>query len=256
MILLCCTLVSCKTAPQEPIEEEIPLTESKPIDIEDAVDYLAPSDLSDSPAGTIVDDDRILFDELPEFFYASEISDEVKERIWNISYKENDDISLDELRYLRLLHWGFDGETHIGELIVNESISDDVLEIMYELYRNNYFIEKMILIDEYGGDDELSMQDNNTSAFNYRKKIGQNSLSNHSLGLAIDINPLYNPYVVKRANGELSFAPSNSGDYIDRDADFSYKLDNDDFCVQLFKEYGFSWGGDWRYSKDYQHFEK
>ncbi len=248
------TLVSCKSAPVEPEAEKEIETES--IELHDSREYISPSDTFDYDAGTVIDDDSINPEEIELFFYSSEISDSVKERIWNISYKENDNISLDDLRYLRLLHWGFDGETHIGELIVNKSISDDILEIMYELYRNDYLIEKMVLIDEYGGDDELSMQDNNTSSFNYRMKTGQNSLSNHSLGLAIDINPLYNPYVIERANGELYFAPSNSSDYIDRDADFSYKLDSNDLCVQLFKEHGFSWGGDWRSSKDYQHFEK
>ena len=251
LALACLILVSCKSDEPKTTVEETP-----PVDLNDSINYLSPSDISDYRAGTIVDDDLLLADDLPNYFYASEISEDMKERIWNVSYKENDHISLDNLRYLRVLHWGFDGETHIGELIVNQSIANDILEIMYELYCNDYLIEKMVLIDEYGGDDELSMQDNNTSAFNYRLKTGQDSLSNHSLGLAIDINPLYNPYVVERANGEVYFAPSNSSDYINRDADFSYKLDSNDLCVRLFKEYGFSWGGDWNSSKDYQHFEK
>lgn len=67
---------------------------------------------------------------------------------------------------MRVLHVGFDGKTHIGELIVNQAIAQDVLEIMEELYRNEYPIEKMILIDEYNAEDEASMSDNNSSALN------------------------------------------------------------------------------------------
>ena len=99
-------------------------------------------------------------------FYQTEITEAVKQRIWNVSYKENAQISLEQLRYIRVLHRGFDEKTHIGEMIVNKIIAEDVLEIMRELYANDYLIEKMLLIDEYGADDEASLQDNNSSAFN------------------------------------------------------------------------------------------
>ena len=72
--------------------------------------------------------------------------------------------------------------------MVNQKIADDVLEIMKELYENHYPIEKMHLIDEYGADDEASMSDNNTSAFNYRTIAGTNRLSKHGQGLTVDIN--------------------------------------------------------------------
>ena len=206
-------------------------------------------------AGTFIDDDTIKLEEIPDFFYSTEITEDVKSRIWGISYKENDNISLDSLRYLRILHWGFDGETYIGEIIVNKSIADDILEIMYELYQNDYLIERMVLIDEYGADDEASMQANNSSGFNYRVISGTSSLSKHSLGMAVDINPFYNPYVVKKSDGTVSISPEGSEPYTDRDADLPYMLSNDDLCVKLFKEKGFTWGGDWKSVKDYQHFE-
>ncbi|MBQ8802828.1 MAG: M15 family metallopeptidase [Tyzzerella sp.] len=207
-------------------------------------------------AETVLDETRLNQELIDNLFYSVQISEEIKDRIWNVSYKENDNISLEELRYLRVLYRGFDGETHIGELIVNQSIAEDILEIMFELYRNDYPIEKMVLVDEYNGDDEASMEDNNTSAFNYRVIAGSNNLSKHGFGLAIDINPKYNPYVVERADGEIVVSPENGVDYVERSKDFSYKLSEDDLCVRLFLEHGFTWGGNWNSLKDYQHFEK
>lgn len=213
-------------------------------------------DIQNMKAESILDESLLNQELIDNLFYSVEISEEIEQRIWNISYKENDNISLKELRYLRLLYRGFDGNTHVGELIVNQSIATDILEIMAELYRNDYPIEKMVLVDEYNGDDEASMEDNNTSAFNYRTISGTNTVSKHGYGLAIDINPKYNPYIVKRANGEVMISPENGVDYADRSKDFSYKLDENDLCVKLFLEHGFTWGGDWNSVKDYQHFEK
>lgn len=217
---------------------------------------LSLSEIQNMEAGTVLEDSLLNEDLINNLFYSIEISEEVKQRIWNISYKENNNISLNDLRYLRVLYRGFDGNTHIGELIVNQSIATDVLEIMMELYKNDYPIEKMVLIDEYNGDDESSMEDNNTSAFNYRVISNTTTLSKHSLGMAIDINPKYNPYVVTRANGEIIISPENGAAYADRNNDFSYKMDENDLCVKLFLEHGFTWGGNWNSVKDYQHFEK
>ena len=210
--------------------------------------------------------------EIDELFYETKISEDIYERINNNSYIPNDDITLDELCYIRVLHTGFDDNTYIGELIVNEKISEDILEIMRELYDAGYPIESMILVDEYGADDDRSMAANNTSAFNYRnisgsssdnntscfnyRRVAQSSgLSYHARGLAININPLYNPYV-KQKGGEQIASPESGAQYADRNSDFLYKIDHDDLCYKLFKEQGFTWGGDWRRSKDYQHYEK
>ena len=99
------------------------------------------------------------------------------------------------------------------------------------------------------------MEDNNTSCFNYRVVSGKTTLSNHSYGLAIDINPFYNPYV-RTKDGETLVSPEHAGAYADRSADFPYKIDEDDLCFQVFTNHGFTWGGNWKSVKDYQHFEK
>lgn len=112
-----------------------------------------------------------------------------------VSYRENPDISLDELRYVRIIHYDFKGQIQEGELVVNQKIAYPVMRAFYQLYKWEYPIERVRLVDDFDGDDEASMEANNTSAFNYRTVEGRDELSKHALGMAIDINPLMNPYV-------------------------------------------------------------
>ncbi len=191
-------------------------------------------------------------------FYYEPLSDEVKERITGISYPESGcTVPYEDLHYVGLLYVDFNGETQTGELICNKAIAQDMVEIFYELYLNDYRIERIRLIDEYGGDDTLSMEDNNTSCFNYRVVDGTDSLSKHALGCAIDINPFYNPYVVfnRPTQGETYISPRGSEIYADRSRSFPYKIDENDLCYRLFTAHGFTWGGNWNSSKDYQHFQ-
>lgn len=168
----------------------------------------------------------------------------------------NPAITFEELRYVHVYHYDFNGEVSRGELICNEYIAQDLVEIFYELYRNEYQIEKILLIDEYDGDDDASMTDNNTSCFNYRVVSGSSSLSKHALGLAIDINPLYNPYITYNKDGTENVAPDAAAAFTDRSAGFPYKIDENDLCCKLFLQHGFIWGGNWNSVKDYQHFQK
>lgn len=198
----------------------------------------------ETPEGTItaLDDD----------FYVSNITDEIFERMEGRSYGEGAPVTRQELRYVHVLHIGTDALPHEGELIVHESIAQDVMEIFYELYELGYVIEKIALVDSFGGDDNASMIVNNTSAFNARKIEGTDVWSNHAYGLAIDINPLYNPYV----GGEDEVLPATARGYTDRSQDFSMKIDENDDCYRIFTEHGFTWGGSWEGVKDYMHFEK
>lgn len=187
-------------------------------------------------------------------FYIKPIPDDIFEKMQGKSYKENCTVPREELRYLRILHVGFDNNTHGGELIVNKRIAEDVLDIFKELYKAGYQIEKVRLIDEYNAQDELSMRDNNSSAFNFRYISYSTTLSKHAMGLAVDINTLYNPYI-KQVDGRLNIEPANAVNYVDRNRQFPHKIDHDDLCYKLFTKHGFEWGGDWEDSKDYQHFE-
>lgn len=187
-------------------------------------------------------------------FYIKEIDDSIFQRINGISYKENDYIKIYDLRYIHILHKNLQGETCEGELIFNKYFAKDILEIFEELYKANYPIERVKLIDEYKGDDNLSMKNNNSSAFNYRQMTTSNKLSKHALGLAIDINPLYNPYYKKTDTKEI-IEPIEGEPYVDRSKEFNYKIDHNDLAYKLFTSKGYEWGGDWKKSKDYQHFE-
>jgi hypothetical protein len=196
--------------------------------------------------------------EVQEEFYSTTLTEELMEYITGKSYPDTTEpiqISYDVLAYVHILHYDFEGQVQEGELICNQAIAQDLVDIFRTLYEHQYAIEKVRLIDEYDADDELSMADNNTSCFNYRTVPGKTKLSNHSYGYAIDINPLYNPYVRTR-NGTELISPDNGAVYADRSADFPHKIDREDLCYKLFIEHGFQWGGAWNSSKDYQHFEK
>lgn len=191
-------------------------------------------------------------------FYYEPLSDSIKERITGISYPETGcTVPYEDLNYVGLLYVDFNGEVQEGELICNKAVAQDMVEIFYELYRNDYRIERVRLVDEYGGDDTLSMLDNNTSCFNYRVVDGTTTLSKHALGCAVDINPFYNPYIVfnKNGSGETYISPKGSEIYADRSQNFPYKIDENDLCYKLFTQHGFTWGGNWNSTKDYQHFQ-
>lgn len=189
------------------------------------------------------------------FFCQEAISDEIWRRMDGSSYRPGCPVAVEDLRYLRVLHYDYDGKIRVGELVANKSISDDLLSIFRRLFDARYPIEKMILIDEYGGDDELSSSDNNTSCFNYRMVAGTQKLSRHALGTAIDVNPVNNPYVTTNEEGAVICMPSNGSAYMDRSESFDHKIDEDDLCFRLFSEYGFTWGGSW-YEPDYMHFTR
>ncbi len=212
-----------------------------------------PDDYTEYVASSIIPKEALEYIKIDDLFYKEEISDELYKYIYGKSFKENCTTKRDDLTYIRLLYYGFDKQTHVGELIVNKYIADDIIEIFRELYNEKYPIEEIILVDHYGADDALSMKNNNTSCFNFRYISGTKSPSKHGLGLAIDINPLYNPYV--KNNGKW-VEPINAKTYVDRSKSFPYKIDHNDLAYKLFTKHGFAWGGDWKGLKDYQHFEK
>lgn len=156
------------------------------------------------------------------------------------------------LRYLIVPHWGTDSMIHIGEMVANVAIADELLDIFRELFQHRYPIERMRLIDDYDGDDQASMAANNTSCFNYRRISGLSKLSRHATGMAVDINPLYNPYV--RRDGTIE--PAQAAPYADRNRAFPMKITRTDPAFKAFRARGYRWGGNWRTRKDYQHFQK
>ncbi len=243
-----------------------PKAENKqPSDKEDAIESeeetsplpqtVSANDNVEAAAGIVgISPDRVTYQ---EDFYYEPLNEELRTFITGTSFPAGPaEIRYEDLRYVHVLHYNFEGESTEGELICNAAIAQDLVEVFYELYKAEYQIEKIRLIDEYEGDDDRSMEDNNTSCFNYRMVEGTDKLSRHAYGLAIDVNPFYNPYVRYNKDGSLHIDPKGSEPYADRSVSFPYKIDENDLCHKLFKEHGFTWGGDWNSMKDYQHFQK
>ena len=185
-------------------------------------------------------------------FLCDTIPPRVEAQMRGNSYPDDATVKLEELRYLQLAYYDFDGMPHMGEMVCNATIAQDLLEIFRALYEAKYPINSIRLVDDFGGSDEESMRADNTSCFNYRTKPGQKELSRHARGMAVDVNPLENPYVDRRG----VVHPAEGAPYVDRTQDFPHKIDRNDLCYKLFREHGFSWGGAWLHSKDYQHFQK
>ncbi|WP_301062483.1 M15 family metallopeptidase [Phocaeicola sp.] len=214
---------------------------------------------SEWKAETIVDEAEVNRIGMDEWFKSEEISDAIFKRMWKKSWKANCPLDRRDLRYLKVLHRNADGLPQRGEMVVNASIADKVVAIFRRLYEAGYRIERMVLIDNYNADDKASMCANNSSSFNFRFMTGSTTkISKHGLGLAIDINPFYNPYVKRNKDGTWHIEPASAKEYaFDRNSQIGipYAIDHNDLAYKLFTEAGFRWGGDWRSLKDYQHFE-
>ena len=189
-------------------------------------------------------------------FMSVPLSDSLFARMQGRSYPAGCTVPRSDLRHVKVLHVDAQGVVHKGELVCNKAIAQDLVDIFRQLYQARYPIDKIRLIDDYEADDEQSMRDNNTSSFCYRTVSGSKKLSKHALGLAVDINTRYNPWVRKGADGRQRVSPDNGRPYADRHKSYPYKIVKGDLLYRLFIQHGFQWGGNWRTMKDYQHFEK
>lgn len=201
------------------------------------------------------------------------IPEVVREKMMGISYPAdgNAKISLDSLSYLTIPYHDFEGNVKMGEMIVDSELADEVLDIFAELFQIEYPIENMELIDKYNDLiteefdtlDRSSMGRNNTSAFCYRVVSGTTNMSKHAFGRAIDLNPKTNPWV--SVDGRVS--PRNAVKYANREGAMDENSDwtdvekrafigKDTKVYEIFKSYGWEWGGEIWDVKDYQHFEK
>ena len=154
----------------------------------------------------------------------------------------------DSLSLVDVLYYSFDGKKHQGQLVVKSDLEDDVYEIFALIEKLHFPVGKVIPIAAYHWDDHSSMADNNTSSFNFRVIEGTTKLSMHSLGKAVDINPVQNPVIYP--NGIIApegakYLPQNKG---------SFMADN--AIVREFIKRGWHWGGNFDQPKDYHHFEK
>ncbi len=175
----------------------------------------------------------------------------VRARMDGVSWRAGCPVGLDGLAYLRLRHWGLDGSVHDGEMVVAMEVAPDVVAVFEELFDARFPIARMQLVDDYGADDDRSMEANNTSAFNCRRVTGGSSFSQHSYGDAIDINPIQNPYV----RGGTVLPPAGTS-YTDRADVRPAMIVAGDDVTAAFDAIGWRWGGDFTTLKDYQHFSR
>jgi hypothetical protein len=168
-------------------------------------------------------------------------------------------VGCDRLRSVKFSYLGFDDKVHgDGELVVMDAVASHVLRIFESLRRLRFPIAKARPMNAYDGDDNASMRDNNSSAFNDRSLAGGGLISLHAYGLAIDVNPVQNPYLA-RSEGMLKIEPSAGVDYLNRLNERPWKRPRPGMAeavVKIFADNGFLiWGGYWDEPIDYQHFQ-
>lgn len=188
-------------------------------------------------------------------FYSQPISDELANRLVPNVYDPNQDfVTLDDLQDIRVLYYDFSGTPKVGQLAANNLIAQDLEEIFYELYQQKYPIENVSIPFDLESDDESMAQDITRSlAFTWQD--GEPMKHEHSLGLAVDFNPLYNPQVVME-DDQVYIDPIQGADYADRSVIQEHMIDENDPAYKAFTNHGFYWGGTWDGRNDYQHFEK
>jgi D-alanyl-D-alanine carboxypeptidase len=166
------------------------------------------------------------------------------------SWRPGCPVAPEGLRLLRLSYWGFDGQPHVGSLVVAASVTTAVTEAFRTLYDQRFPIRRMEPVDVYGADDDASMAADNTSAFNCRPAVaeGPPHWSNHAYGLAIDVNPVENPYLL---GGRV--LPPAGAEFVDRSVYRPGMAVAGGVVTSAFAAVGWGWGGVWD-SPDYQHF--
>lgn len=166
-----------------------------------------------------------------------------------VSWRPGCPVALDQLVLLELTHRDDAGRRTYGELVVAADVARPVLDVFARAYDEGFPIARIRRIDAYGGDDDASMGDDNTSAFNCRHVAGTTRWSEHAYGTAVDVNPVRNPYV----RGD-SVEPPAGGPYVDRGDARPGMAARPGALVEAFDAIGWGWGGDWSTGKDYMHF--
>lgn len=165
------------------------------------------------------------------------------------SWGEGCPVSQDELTYLTLSHYGFDGRFHTGEMIVNTSVAEDVVDVFRQLHEARFPIEQMRVIAAEEIDAHPTGDGNDTTSFVCRPAVGSSSWSQHAYGLAVDINPFHNPYV----KGDLVL-PELASSYLDRADVRPGMIVEGDVVTRAFDAIGWGWGGRWGSLDDWMHF--
>ncbi|MCL2362085.1 MAG: M15 family metallopeptidase [Defluviitaleaceae bacterium] len=184
-------------------------------------------------------------------FTREPLPDHIIAQIEGVTFHETTPFDHSFLTYLTVTHVNFYGESTIGHLIVADEIGDEVLEIFEEIFEYGFPIYSIRLIDYFDASDYYSMAANNSHAFNFRYIAGTNIISRHGFGMAIDINPIQNPYI--RGN---TIWPAAGAYYLDREYVRPGMIVPGSVVYYAFIGRGWIWGGNWTSPRDYHHFER
>ncbi len=158
-------------------------------------------------------------------------------------------VTRDQLAWLRLTFWGFDGRRHTGELLVNAAVVDDLDLVFRRLWDARFPMEQVVVVRSIDEEAPPTGDGNGTGSFVCRAVTGGSGFSQHAYGLAIDVNTFQNPYWKDDV-----VLPELASSYLQRDQVRPGMITADGPVVAAFREIGWSWGGDWNTLKDYQHF--
>ncbi len=151
-----------------------------------------------------------------------------------------------QLILLDVLYLSTDGKLHKGQILTNGKLRDDIAYLFDFMLKEGFVIEKAVPVVRYGWNDSLSMDDNNTYSFCYRNV----SYSKHATGMAIDINPRFNPLRWK-----LKDLPNRPKGAV-HDTTVNGTLYEGHRVVEAFRKRGFRWGHTFSKYYDDHHFEK
>jgi hypothetical protein len=167
------------------------------------------------------------------------------------TWRPNCPVSIDELSYVTMSFWGFDHETHTGEMLVNASVAQEIVGVFKRLFESRFPIEEMRVVTREEQHAPPTGDTNNTSSFVCRPVTLGSTWSEHSYGLAVDVNPFQNPY----ARGDL-VAPERALAYVSRTWRRPGMVFEGDVATKAFAAIGWGWGGRWSSLRDWMHFSQ
>lgn len=153
---------------------------------------------------------------------------------------------IDQLELIDVTYLSTDNKLHQGQILTNKQLVPDLQAIFQFMLDHEFVIEKAIPIVAFNWSDSLSMANNNTYSFCYRNI----SYSLHANGLAIDINPRFNP--LRWKNQDLPNEPLGAV----LDTTVNGTLHPEHTVVKEFRKLGFRWGHTFSKYWDDHHFER
>jgi hypothetical protein len=172
------------------------------------------------------------------------------------TWREECPVGIDELSYLVVTFFGFDGELHTGEVITNARYGEQMVEVFRTIYEQRFPLEQVRVITYPELDAPPTGDWNDTTSFVCRPVVARDSgWSMHAYGLAIDLNPFHNPYLRDEV-----VVPELASAYTERSDIRPGMIHPDDpasvAIIDAFAAMGWEWGGNWQTLKDWMHFSE